>query len=386
MSVISGDFCQDYSAVKNFVNHKSIYSRISCPKLKYDAHPPFSVLFFYPFEMFSLEDASLIWSVISLSFYIAAGIGILQTLKMFSIKNLSVFLSLSILWSPLFTSSVFHNLNQILLFLLVSSWIARKKNNDLLSGLLLGVAALIKIWPAVLIIGIYILGKKKIFISAIFTCIVGVVTTLVLFGPKTYKTYLGPVRIYENAWISNISNTSLSGLFAKLFVGSTFEAHGIPLKINPLLLQLPSNITYILGYTMSLIVVIIVLIFIYRYRRFLKDDLLIEGVMLTTALLAFPVTFDWNIAILLLPLLIMVKNLEKNFYIPFWWYVIFIVGFIAIIDPFGFIIYAPFRNLIRLFSTFGIISFLLSVMLSIFYQSKALPEPVPIYKKKRSKK
>lgn len=374
ISVFSGidpaDFCQDYYAAFNALHHYPIYSQLPCIKLPYDAHPPSSVFIFIPFLLMPLASASMVWSLFSYLAYLASGMGILYLLKLLSLRTMTVFVAFSMIWPALMIASITHNIIQLLLLLLVISWILRKKNYTTLAGIVMGIAALIKIWPLIFLIGDFLLDRKRVALPGILTYFVGTLVTVCLLGSSVYKDYFGPIQAYEGKWINNESNFSLSSALVKLMQGGHSQS------TQPLAVLAPNNIELLVGYGISMLLIIFVLYFIYRYRKYLKYGLLADGILITVMFLAFPISWEWSLVILLVPLAVIFKVLNKCPRQPIWWYSLFIAGCFSAFDPR--VIMHGFRssNIVSILITTGVFCLLLcqiSLLLRLAQKQIRLP-------------
>jgi len=355
------DFCPDYYAAKHFINHVSAYSPVPCFKLHYSAHPPLAILLFVPFTLLPFEHASLIWGIISLGFYIGAGILLLKKAGWFSMKSVAIFLLFSVFWPSFLLATHYHNTGQLLLFLIILSWTLKQTRFSYLSGIMLGFASLIKIWPVILLVGELFVGKKRVAIPGFITILLGFIISLVMVGYTTYFTYFTSIRLYEQTWLTHPSNLSIIGMLGKLFTGYSSET-------QPIITQLATNKIFSLGYVLSIVFTCAVFMFLYWFKNKYKikhndKDLFIEGILLTVSFLVFPLSWDWSIILLLLPCVVILTKIHRFPEQPKWWYIFFLTGVFVLINPL-----AIFDHKTVSIKLATYVLFTASVMLFLIYQ------------------
>jgi hypothetical protein len=323
----SEDFCPNYYAAQHFLQHIPIYSTVSCWKLQYNAYLPIVPLFFIPFTFLSLLHASFVWGILIVIFYVMAGILLLELLRLLSLRSVTLFLFSSLFWQSLLFANIFRNLSQLLLLLITLSWLLRKKH-PYTAGILLGIASLLKIWPVLLLAGTLINNNKRTFFAGCGTIVTGILISLAFFTPQVYAIYFSTIKAYENTWINHPDNISLIGAVTKLFTE-------YPLS-PPLITKLPIDMVIKIGYGISIFVLCVTFIFLIWYkmkRKIIHQPLLIEGFLITISLLVFPLVWDWNVILLLLPFTSIVLTLKRLPKQPMWLYMLLGCGVLAILDP-----------------------------------------------------
>jgi hypothetical protein len=180
------DFCQDYQAVHYFLADQAVYGPVHClakymyvpAAVEHDAHPPFSILFFLPFSLLPFVPAQLLWAMFSLLLYLATGYLLLREVGWFSLRGVTAFLLLSIIWQPVDTALEAQNVMQVLFLLLVAAWVAERRGHPRWAGVLLGIAALLKVWPAFMLLGALVLRRWRVLFAGVVTFIAGTVISL----------------------------------------------------------------------------------------------------------------------------------------------------------------------------------------------------------------
>jgi hypothetical protein len=251
-----GDFFQEWGSARNWQTGLPIYThhRDSLPihldintknlqlYLEYNAHPPTSVLLTLPFGQLSYENAIYTWHAISfLCFLLAFGLFV-NELKIplsgwyYWLLPTCAFLLLFDPWRQQFSQG---QLNGILLLLFIIAWKAIRQNNQLsqvhrseqssvrherIAGVCLGIAATIKIFPAFLLLFLFLKKRYHGVFAGVLTIISLTALTMVILGWSTYRDYISMVlpalKEFRCSWV----NHSLVGFWHRLFVGSESEA------------------------------------------------------------------------------------------------------------------------------------------------------------------
>ncbi len=225
------DFAQEWTSARNFVVGQPIYlefgrsleihfGRSTSANFQYNAHPPASVLLALPFSLLPYRGAFLAWSVLS-ALCLAASLWLIARSCRRRTLDLQVLLPITFVLtsSALMQQTIQGQLNLVLLALITGAWFADRRDRPATSGILLGVAAAIKLFPAFLILGPLAQRKWRAVVGAVvaFLCVNGL--GWFLFGGQTYLDYflrVAPdVAKFRDTW----PNASLLGFWSKLFDG-----------------------------------------------------------------------------------------------------------------------------------------------------------------------
>jgi hypothetical protein len=224
------DFIQEYSSARNALSGRPLYTPLGDTAaeylgaagewkgLKYNAHPPTSVLLVLPLAGLPYADAFLAWELFTLA-ALAAAFWLL-------VRQLGLALSP---WSalPLLTILLICNvlrqqfnqgqLNAVLLLLLVGCWAADRSGRPWLAGALLGTAAAVKLFPALLLL--YYAWRREWRVVAAAAAVGAALTALTaaVFGIDCFRAYrtevMPEVGRFCYAWL----NSSFTGWWNKLF-------------------------------------------------------------------------------------------------------------------------------------------------------------------------
>ncbi len=226
------DFFQEWASARNWWNGLPVYTNQEASLALYldlhrnpddryfvevNAHPPTSVLMALPLAWLEYRDAHLAWNLISL-----AGLGISAWLiaRAFAIPyspRLLFIAAFVLVSNPVLQQTIQGQLNCVLLLLITGIWLADRAGKPWLAGVLLGLAAAVKLLPAVLFL--YFLARrqwKSLLAGA--GCFVGVMlATATILGVDACRSYVQDVLPQISAWRSLHYNLSIPGWWNKLF-------------------------------------------------------------------------------------------------------------------------------------------------------------------------
>jgi len=165
----------------------------------------------------------------------------------------------------------------IFLFLIILSFYAFRKGKDILSGVSLAIAALIKVFPGFLILFFFKKKRWKTIFSFLATLVLIAVSTGLFFGPNLFSDYL----------------VTGSGLFLKAGNPSYFDQ-----SLNSFLLRLNCPFSWRLSLRLVFCLVLIVM-----FLKIKDQDVSFFGLMATITI--FFSSFAWlHHYVVLIPLMI----------------------------------------------------------------------------------
>ncbi len=325
------DFCTDYTSAQRVIAGLQPYIPLHCSAgsssfpagvHEYDTHPPSSVLLLLPFALLSMSHATLIWGLCSLAAYLASGALLLKELGWYSLRGTALLIISSVVWLPLLFSETFLNFEQLLTLLLVVAWLLARRSHDGWAGWLLGMAGLLKLWPAGLLLLPLIQRRWRPLLVGILTLAGGALLALLVVGPAAYTVYLGPVRVNETLAAPADANVSLVGAVARLFTGI---APGMSSAAAVLLAE---------GLAVLLLAGVVALIWRRQQQgRSEVVDLLSQGLLVTALLLVFPILWYWMLITILLPCATTLLALRQLPRPPRWWAALLLGGLLPLAGP-----------------------------------------------------
>ena len=214
---------------------------------------------------------------------------------------LAGFLTVFSLMTPTYYMAFLNQTHPLFLFSTNLAVFLASRKKDLLSGLFLAIAAVIKLTPAIVAVHWLISGQRKSAISfLIWSIVLGILTPLVL-GGETSVAYLSNLNRISNVLLVSYNNQSL----AAWLYSSTYDLSDI---LDWRMYPLPT-IAKILGICLTGLVV---LYFIIVYKRKGKNLSSLEAVSVSSLLIAStiftPIAWTHYYIILAVPLLIMIDH------------------------------------------------------------------------------
>lgn len=238
---MANDFFQEWSSARNYYTGRPIYAKLEDSArfygthkpgrlsefMKFNAHPPPSVLLALPFGLLRYNDAALAWNLMSLGFIGTSLVLMFRELE-FRLKPWTVFpvVMLFLLSVPFQTHMIQAQLAGALLLLTTGAWAADRRGYAVLAGGLVGAAAALKLFPGFLL-GYFVLrGHWRAAAAGVVSLAAITGLTAAVLGPESYVTYGRTVlpdvsSTFQTYW----GNVSLQGYWPKLFDRGTSFFH-----------------------------------------------------------------------------------------------------------------------------------------------------------------
>jgi hypothetical protein len=304
------DFFQDWASARNLLTGRPVYlSQVETLRLylgldtsdgvnvTYNAHPPTSVLLALPLAALDYVAAGWWWNVLSLALLALSLVVIARELGWRPrLLGLLATVALLMVWTPLWIHTLQGQLGLALLALFAGAWAAGRRGRLAASGVLLGLAAAIKLFP-LLLLGWLALRRGWRCVVAGLAALAGVSgLTLLILGPAAFVSYATVVLPALDRWRADWVNASLTGFFARLFAP---DASTLPLLHSP---ALAAALTAASG-----LAVVALTAWLTRRRAADFDGLF--ALALTALLLLSALTWTHYFVVLLLPLAIWTRRL-----------------------------------------------------------------------------
>jgi hypothetical protein len=270
-----------------------------------NAHPPTSVLLAFPLAGLDYQDACLVWNLLSMAALAGGTVLVARSLRL-SLPPRAVLpaLCLLLICYPLRRQNDFVQLNGILVLLIAGAWAADRADRPGWAGALAGLAAVIKLFPALLFLYFLLRRRWRAVAAGGATVALATALTAALLGPGSYRDYVRDVLphlgIYRGAW----NNASLPGLWHKLFIGGNVFGRTAPLWHSPVAARLVAAAS-------CLAVAALAASAAFRARSRADCDHAF-GLTVTAMLLASPITWDHYFLLLLVPAALFVATLPRG--------------------------------------------------------------------------
>lgn len=234
------DFFQEYSSARNLFNDRAIYQDMKSSLHRYligradptalhvewNAHPPAAVLMVLPFAGLDFDDAFLVWNFLSVDALVISLWIACRALRIgLSPWSLCHPIVLLLLCHPLWEHMRQGQLNLVLLLLLTGMWASERSGRPRLAGVLLGLAAAIKLFPGFFFIHYAMRRRWRVVAAGAATLAATAALASFCLGRGIHRTYFLEI-VPRIAWFrSGWNNASISGFWGKLFDPVPAEKH-----------------------------------------------------------------------------------------------------------------------------------------------------------------
>ena len=310
------DFYQDWGSARNYLTGLPVYtahatsiprhlglSSNPIPSIEYNAHPPTSVLLALPLAQCRYPDAVLVWNVISL---VALAVSLWLVARELALPwtMLPPTLALLSLCHPVYGNLYQGQLTLILVLLVTGIWALERSGQLSLAGVLLGLAAAIKLFPLYLAVYFLAGGRFRVLITAAISLLVLTVATALVLGVDTYHDYLQIVLPGQAKFRSFSYNLSIAGLWYKLFDPVTETGPVVPLWSCPIFARWGTILS-------DLATTAIVMMLAFTAQTRAQREIAFATAVICM-LLVSPVTWDFSLPLLLVPIAIMVRSAKMS--------------------------------------------------------------------------
>ena len=230
---------------------------LGVPKVTEYRYPPFNTLVFLPLSYLPYPAAVLLWRILNLALIALAVWLIWKTLSLpLSAETVLVIGLIIFTFDPLIYNLAIGQINLLILFLLTGVAYAWTRQRQILAGVLLALAASIKIAPAVLFL--YFLWKRgyKLVAAGVSAMIAFAAIAFLALGEQPTRKFIGILAAFaqeDNSWIAN---QSWRGFLSRLFVGDEYVHALYP----------AATLERALYYAGALALVVLTAVIIYRSR------------------------------------------------------------------------------------------------------------------------
>jgi hypothetical protein len=321
------DFYQDWGSARNHIVGLPIYTHhaISVPRhlgipaddrseIKYNAHPPPAVLLVLPLAQVNYSHAISIWNVISLVAF-ATSLAIVAIELDLPRTVLLPILALIPLCHPIYGNVYLGQLTLFLVLLVTMVWVFERTGRSNIAGLLIGVAAAIKLFPAFLVLYYLARGRWQSLSAAALSFVGLTVIAVFVLGLDCYCDYISVVIPGQAKFWSCGYNLSIAGLWHKLFNPVIEQGLINPLWFNPTLARSGTLIS-------DLVITLVVARCAFQAQTQRQCELAFAQAI-TAMLLVAPVSWDFSLPLLLVPIALLMYDARPP--VPRWMHLVLIL-------------------------------------------------------------
>ncbi|MFC1514704.1 glycosyltransferase family 87 protein [Candidatus Omnitrophota bacterium] len=260
-------------------------------------YPPLFTVLILPFTFFKYSLAKVFWLALNQIFVIGALFFIwASVIKKRSFTEVAFFLFLALNFYPLINNLNLGQINVLILFLICGAFYFFKKGNDIYCGIFLGLAAMFRITPALLIVYFLWRGQWRTFFWAVLSFVLLSLISLAIFGIDIHCYYLTE---FLPSYLSSVPNQPANQSFTG-FLFRLLDDGGLVDRVSAIF---------------SFISLILVA-FYCRYKKGLSRDSLRYDLefclVIITTLLISKVTWEHHLSWLLLPVAVVFWYFIEN--------------------------------------------------------------------------
>ncbi len=313
------DFPQDYIAGRQLLAGQSLYpshfmdlytsllKKNGIPAgdhLKYiNAHPPFTAMLLFPLWRLSFHNAIFLWSLLTIACAILTSFLLIKAAdsSFFYVPLLFLFMTA---WPPFQLNLALGQTSILITLFVVAGWYFLKKGKEGMSGIFIALATMLKFYPGLLILYFLISKKYTAFLYAIASIVIILTLTFLVTKYEFLHFFSSMIPADIGYWEAHLQNSSFNGFATKLFLS---------VKTSPGTGALTASISYfdknLFLYCTEALLVLYGAWSISRYTY--TGDLGLSAFVLASLLLS-PLCWNHYLTLLLLPLIILIKELSRK--------------------------------------------------------------------------
>lgn len=189
-----------------------------------NVYPPVTIIFFFPFVIFSLPQAEKIWFIISLLCLLST---VYLIFKLFNKQFFSgigfLVLTFCFLSFPVKFNFGMGQINTLILFFTVLAMYMLKKKKIIFSSIFLSLSISMKFFPVFFPFYFLFTKQWKFFVSFVAAFILFNFLVFLIFPNLILDFYTKIIFTLVNGWKTDYYNQSLTGFIGRLTVGSSLR-------------------------------------------------------------------------------------------------------------------------------------------------------------------
>jgi hypothetical protein len=248
------------------------------------ADSPAAVLLYAIFSLLPYRVAVLMFGVI-ISCSVVAMVIVTARALGFDRKASWILAMVGCATVPVTEMILYVHMEGLLLLFLVTGWLALRNGKSYLGGTLWGIAAALKLFPGLLLVGLIVQRRYRAAIAGASSCAFLLGAGLIVIGQSGFRTWVDFVLPQSRHWTGALGNFSLTSFAADLRF--------------PAIMQ---------GFLVSAVAIATIVVF-WRNRRSI-DLLYVFGSI--AALLISPLSWSYYLVLCLSPLLVLAVRLRET--------------------------------------------------------------------------
>jgi hypothetical protein len=174
-------------------------------------HTPFQILLLSPLTLLGWVTAKNLWLIIDVALLTVSVFIVSRELRLSLSATVVVTMGFALM--PLARLEFFQGqVGTLLLFLFVLGWMARRRGNESLCGIALGIAAALKLYPILMLIPLVRGGARRTASWLLGTTALLLATSTLLIGPRAFIDFTNVSRHNLEIWIGAHANVSIVSL------------------------------------------------------------------------------------------------------------------------------------------------------------------------------
>lgn len=226
------DFAQEWLSARNFWVGEPVYAPqnpamrrytghdipVFADEMKWNAHPPVTVLVALPVGLITDYAAShQTWNLVTFLLFVIGLVLMGRELGVGARGGTALAaLALIVSWNATHQHLFQGQLGFLIAFFLAVGWVADHRGNQGAAGAAVGVAAALKVFPALVLVYFVAARQWRAVGVALLTGLALHAVALALFGPATFETYVRDVlpslKKFQGSW----QNVSLTGYWERI--------------------------------------------------------------------------------------------------------------------------------------------------------------------------
>jgi hypothetical protein len=302
-------------AAKLYLSHEFLYTPLltaTCwqkldVKEQPSTYPPTTMLLFLPTTLISTSAFTFLWDLSAPLIFLLTLCCFTHLIRFYRPWLVTLLFALSTTWIGLLYSFSKRNINLLLLVLIFLAFTYLRRHPKI-SGSLIGIAALLKIWPVILLFpGLLHSRWRSFFTSGLFTILLGILISVVLFKPAAFIYYQTDILPLEIRFVRDNSNLSLTSLITKILQGVNQPSYPPPSVLTGTLIKYFIYISFIIQAFMFARFLISS-----RFRLSVNFPLYYAVLIIPLYIVFFPLSWEHGQFLLLLPLAVFIRDLRRH--------------------------------------------------------------------------